>query len=163
ADEQKQKMIESGHAALINWAQSVGEGSDYTDNLPHQCLHPVGHWFEVPNLLLNGTLETLLRERPALRHLMLHNIDTLRADPDLADKEKVAAAVRDVAARMQTYITLKEVKKRWGHGQEDVFPVAQWEKLWSDMSSLAGVHSSFFVVPRKRGQQLKEQAQLDGW
>jgi hypothetical protein len=82
---------------------------------------------------------------------------------DLADKEKVAAAVRDVAARMPTYITLKEVKKRWGHGQEDVFPVAQWEKLWSDMSSLAGVETAFFIVPRKRGQQLKEQAQLDGW
>jgi hypothetical protein len=242
ADEQKQKMIESGHAALINWAQSVGEGSDYTDNLPHQCLHPVGHWFEIPNLLLNGTLETLFRERPNLKHLMLHNIDTLGADLDpallglhikqgsclsfevitrrledrggglarvngkprlveglampreeqefnlsyynsmttwidvdrllgvfglsraeLSDKEKVAAAVREVAARMQTYITLKEVKKRWGHGQEDVFPVAQWEKLWSDMSSQAGVNSSFFVVASKRGQQLKEQAHLDGW
>jgi hypothetical protein len=85
------------------------------------------------------------------------------ARTDLADKTKVAAALRDVAGRMQTYITLKDVKKRWGHGQEDVFPVAQWEKLWSDMSSLAGVKSSFFVVPRMRGQQLKEQAQLDGW
>ena len=21
-----------------------------------QCLHPVGHWYEVPNLLRNGTL-----------------------------------------------------------------------------------------------------------
>jgi len=71
--------------------------------------------------------------------------------------------VREIAARMPTYITLKDVKKRWGHGQEDVFPVAQWEKLWSDMSGLAGVESAFFVVPRRRGQQLKEQAQLDGW
>jgi hypothetical protein len=82
---------------------------------------------------------------------------------DLADKEKVATAVREVASRIQTYITLKDVKKRWGHGQEDVFPVAQWEKLWTDMSGLAGVRCSFFVVPRMRGQQLKEQAQLDGW
>jgi hypothetical protein len=241
-DEQKQKVIESAHAALIGWAESMGEGSDYTDNLPHQCLHPVGHWFEVPNLLLNGTLEALLRERPNLKHLMLHNIDTLGADldpavlglhikqgsclsfevitrriddrggglarvngkprlveglamareeqefklsyynsnttwidvdqllgvfglsrGDLADKEKVAAAVRQVASRIQTYITLKDVKKRWGHGQEDVFPVAQWEKLWTDMSALAGVKCSFLVVPRMRGQQLKEQAQLDGW
>jgi hypothetical protein len=241
-DEQKQKMIESGHAALIGWAQSVGEGNDYTDNLPHQCLHPVGHWYEIPNLLLNGVLEQLIKERPTLRYLMLHNIDTLGADldpallglhiqqgsclsfevitrriddrggglgrvngkprlleglampreeqefnlsyynsmttwidldqllalfnlsrTDLSNKEKVTAAVRDVAGKMQTYITLKVVKKRWGHGQEDVFPVAQWEKLWSDMSSLAGVNTSFFVVPRRRGQQLKEQAQLDGW
>ena len=36
---------ESAHAALIGWAQPMGEGSDYTDNLPHQCLHPVGHWY----------------------------------------------------------------------------------------------------------------------
>jgi hypothetical protein len=82
---------------------------------------------------------------------------------DLADKEKVAAAVREVGGRMQTYITLKEVKKRWGHGQEDVYPVTQWEKLWSDMTALAGVSCSFFVVPRRRGQQLKDIAQLDGW
>jgi hypothetical protein len=32
---------------------------------------------------------------------------------------------------------LKDVKKRWGKGQEDIFPVAQFEKLWGDMTSLA--------------------------
>ena len=37
---------------------------------------------------------------------------------------------------MPTYITLKDVKKRWGKGQEDVFPVAQFEKLWGDMTAL---------------------------
>jgi hypothetical protein len=42
--------------------------------------------------------------------------------------EKVNTAVRAMAARMPTYITLKDVKRRWGHGQEDVFPVAQFEK-----------------------------------
>src|SRR4029078_9701354 len=36
---------------------------------------------------------------------------------DLAGGEKVASAVRTIAARMPTYITLKDVKKRWGHGQ----------------------------------------------
>ena len=64
---------------------------------------------------------------------------------------------------MPTYITLKEVKKRWGHGQEDIFPVAQFEKLWVDMTALPEVRSAFVVVPRLRGQQLKDQAQLDGW
>ena len=64
---------------------------------------------------------------------------------------------------MPTYITLKDVKKRWGHGQEDVFPVAQFEKLWGDMSALPEVVCSYAVVPRARGQQLKDQAQLDGW
>ena len=31
-----------------------------------------------------------------------------------------SAAIRNIAAKMPTYITLKDVKKRWGHGQEDV-------------------------------------------
>ncbi len=241
-DEQQQKVRESLHAALIGWAKEAGEGNDYTDNLPLQCLHPVGHWFEVPNLLRNGVLARLLIERPNLKYLMLHNIDTLGADldpallglhaerqtclsfevitkriddrggglarvdgrvrlleglampreedefalsyynsmttwidvdkllaafgltkDDLAHPEKVAMQIRELAARLPTYITLKDVKKRWGHGQEDIYPVAQWEKLWSDMSAVPGIESNFFVVPRQRGQQLKDQAQLDGW
>ena len=241
-DEQAQKLRDSLRAALLNWARSAGEGGDYTDNLPAQCLHPVGHWFEVPNLLRNGVLAQLLAARPQLQHLMLHNIDTLGADadpamfglhlaqdacltfeviprrledrggglarvngqvrlveglalpreedefqlrfynsntcwihvdrlldvfglgrPDLANADKVAAAVRTVAARMPTYITIKDVKKRWGHGQEDVFPVSQFEKLWVDMTALPEVKTRFAVVPRLRGQQLKDQAQLDGW
>ncbi len=241
-DEQKQKVRESLHAALIDWASHAGEGSDYTDNVPLQCLHPVGHWFEFPNLFRNGVLARLLKERPALRYLMLHNIDTVGADldpallglhmklgscltfevitrriddrggglarvdgrprlveglampreedefalsfyntmttwididqvlaafrlarTDLEHPERVATAIRNLAARMPTYITLKEVKKRWGHGQEDIFPVAQFEKLWGDMTALPEISSRFVVVPRLRGQQLKDPAQLDGW
>ncbi|MBI4624950.1 MAG: UTP--glucose-1-phosphate uridylyltransferase, partial [Verrucomicrobia bacterium] len=241
-DEQKEKMRESVRAALTGWARAAGEGADYTDNLPEQCLHPVGHWFEIPNLLKNGTLARLLAARPRLRTLIAHNIDTLGATPDaallgwfqasgatlgweviprriedhggglarvdgrlrlveglalpreedeftltyyntntcwididrllalfgltrgeLADTERTAAAVRTLAARLPTYVTLKEVKKRWGHGQEDVYPVAQFEKLWGDMTALAECSSVFAVVPRIRGQQLKDQAQLDGW
>jgi len=81
----------------------------------------------------------------------------------LSDAEKVAESVRTVAARMPTYITIKEVKRRWGYGQEDVYPVAQFEKLWGDMTGLPDVDCRFVVVPRLRGQQLKDQAQLDGW
>ncbi len=81
----------------------------------------------------------------------------------LADAEAVATAIRALAARMPTYVTIKDVKKRWGHGQEDVFPVAQFEKLWGDMTALPEMDSRFVSVPRVRGQQLKEQAQLDGW
>ena len=241
-DEQAQKMRESLHNALIGWAESAGEGSDYTDNLPRQCLHPVGHWYEVPNMLLNGILAQLLRERPSLRTLMIHNIDTLGAnvDPailgvhldsgaalttevitrriedrggglaridgrirlieglalpdeavefklsyynssttwvdidqllalfgigrgDLDDQDKVETAVRNLAARMPTYITLKDVKKRWGKGQEDIFPVTQFEKLWGDMTALPELNCNYIVVPRLRGQQLKEVDQLDGW
>ncbi len=82
---------------------------------------------------------------------------------DLEHEEKVAGAVRRVAARVPTYITLKDVKKRWGKGQEDIYPVAQWEKLWGDMTALPEVDCQFVAVPRVRGQQLKEVAQLDGW
>ena len=241
-DEQKQKVRESLHAALIGWAHQAGEANDYTENLPQQCLHPVGHWFEIPNLLRNGVLAKLLTDRPQLRWLMLHNIDTVGADldpallgqhiasgaglsfevitrriedrggglalvngrvrlveglampreeaefalryyntlttwidldqllaafelhrNDLGNEEKVAAGIRTLAAKMPTYITIKDVKKRWGQGQEDVFPVAQFEKLWGDMTALPEVNCRFIVVPRLRGQQLKDIAQLDGW
>jgi hypothetical protein len=82
---------------------------------------------------------------------------------DLADEGRVLAAVRRLAGRMPTYITLKDVKKRWGHGQEDVYPVCQFEKLWGDMTALPEVDSGFVTVSRLRGQQLKDPAQLDGW
>jgi hypothetical protein len=64
---------------------------------------------------------------------------------------------------MPTYVTLKDVKKRWGKGQEDVYPVAQFEKLWVDMTALPQVSTEYVLVSRRRGQQLKEPAQLDGW
>jgi hypothetical protein len=241
-DAQAQKVRDSLRAALIQWARSAGEGSDYTGNLPTQCLHPVGHWYEVANLLRNGTLLRLLDMRPQLRYLMVHNIDTAGANADpsvlgyhihsgaaltteviarhledrggglarvdgrtrlveglalpseelesrlryynsatywidvdrlldifgltrdsLPDAARVNEAVRALAARMPTYITLKDVKKRWGKGQEDIFPVAQFEKLWGDMTSLPELDCRFLLVPRMRGQQLKEPAQLDAW
>ncbi len=241
-DEQKQKVRDSLRAAIIGWAEHTGEGSDYTDNVAQQCLHPVGHWYEIPNLLLNGVLAQLLAERPGLRWLFLHNIDTVGADlnaailgrhmadgacltfeviarriedrggglarvngrprlveglampreedefklryyntlstwididqlltffgvarADLGDGDRMTEAIRTAAAKVPTYVTLKDVKKRWGHGQEDVFPVTQFEKLWGDMTAIPEVRSQFVVVPRVRGQQLKDVAQLDGW
>ncbi len=241
-DEQAQKLRDSLRSTLIAWARQMGEGASYTDNVPMQCLHPVGHWYEVPNMLRNGTLLRLLQERPRLKYLMIHNIDTTGADvdagllgyhiaqgaaltaeviarqvedrggglarvdgrlrlveglalpneetesqlswynsatywvdidqllasfgltrEDLSQHEKVHSAVRTLAARMPTYITLKDVKKRWGKGQEDILPVAQFEKLWGDMTGLPGLSCRFVAVPRRRGQQLKEPSQLDGW
>ena len=82
---------------------------------------------------------------------------------DLRDEARVADAVRGVSARMPTYVTLKDVKRRWGAGQEDVMPVAQFERLWGDMTALPGFDCRYVEVPRVRGQQLKEVAQLDGW
>ncbi|MBX6311938.1 MAG: UTP--glucose-1-phosphate uridylyltransferase, partial [Isosphaeraceae bacterium] len=79
------------------------------------------------------------------------------------DPEKVAAAVRGMASRVPTYVTIKDVKRRWGHGQEDIFPVAQFEKLWGDLTSLPDLPCAYLAVDRRRGQQLKDAAQLDGW
>ena len=78
---------------------------------------------------------------------------------------KISEAVRHVAHRMPTYVTIKEVKRRWGHGQEDVYPVAQCEKLWSDMTAIVpnGQGCGYMAVPRMRGQQLKAPDQLDAW
>ena len=82
---------------------------------------------------------------------------------DLKNQNKVVEAIRDLSARMPTYITLKDVKKRWGKGQEDVYPVTQFEKLWGDMTGLSEIKANYVVVARMRGQQLKGPAQLDGW
>jgi hypothetical protein len=241
-DAQAEKVRESSRASLVNWAERSGEGSDYTDNLPLQCLHPVGHWYEIPNLFLNGVLLQLLEDRPGLQYLMIHNVDTLGANLDpgvlglhiehgghmtvevvsrriddrggglarvdghirlvegmalpfeeiefqlsyynsntfwididallrvfgldriaLKDIARVTAAVRLMASRMPTYVAIKDVKKRWGKGQEDIYPVTQFEKLWVDMTALPEFNCKYVVVPRPRGQQLKEPSQLDGW
>ncbi len=241
-DQQQEKVRQSARAALLDWARAAGEASDYTDNLPMQCMHPVGHWYEVPNLLRNGVLKQLLAEQPKLRYLLLHNVDTLGAsiDPevlglhiasgaclsfevitrriedrggglakvdgrmrlveglampserdefklsfynsmttwididrlltafglrrDMLDNASVVdEAIRQLGRRMPTYVTLKDVKKRWGNGQEDIFPVSQFEKLWGDMTAIPEIDCQFISVPTVRGQQLKEQAQLDGW
>ena len=63
----------------IAWAEGIGRWQRLHRNLPHQCLHPVGHGFEFPNLLRNGTLAKILAQRPQLKYLMLHNLDTLGA------------------------------------------------------------------------------------
>ena len=47
----RKRYVRACRTALIHWAQSAGEASDYVDNLPMQCLHPVGHWYEIANLL----------------------------------------------------------------------------------------------------------------
>jgi UDP-N-acetylglucosamine pyrophosphorylase len=241
-DEQAQKMQQSLRTALINWAKSNGEGEDYRDNLPSQCIHPVGHWYEIPNLFLNGTLLQLIQENPNLKHLLVHNIDTLGANAnpavlgyhiqqnkgmtievisrklddrggglakingqprlieglalpdekqefnlsyyntntfwinidqllhafgltrnDLIHPKKVEEQVYKMASRMPTYVIIKDVKKRWGKGQEDIFPVTQFEKLWGDMTAIPELPCSYINVERNRGQQLKDVAQLDGW
>ncbi|HTX17706.1 MAG TPA: UTP--glucose-1-phosphate uridylyltransferase [Bacteroidota bacterium] len=86
-----------------------------------------------------------------------------RGDLMTRSESELAEAVRTVARHMPTYVTIKDVKYRWGHGQEDVYPVAQIEKLWSDMSAYPGIQCGYVVVSRNRGQQLKDPGQLDAW
>ncbi|MFN8206366.1 MAG: hypothetical protein U0T82_03015 [Bacteroidales bacterium] len=78
-------------------------------------------------------------------------------------EDELAEAIRAVARHIPSYVTIKEVKYRWGYGQEDIYPVAQIEKLWGDMSALSGLKCGFIAVSRQRGRQLKEIAQLDAW
>ena len=92
-------------------------------------------------------------------------LDTLGLSRDDLNSRpnRVAEAIREMASRLPTYVTIKDVKRRWGQGQEDVFPVVQFEKLWGDLTSLADLSCGFLAVSRRRGQQLKDTAQLDGW
>jgi hypothetical protein len=241
-DERAAKLRLGAEAATRAWARESGEASDYRDRDAEQCLHPVGHWYEIPNLLSSGVLARLLLERPGLEVLLVHNVDTLGValDPgllgwflssphdlafevvprlfgdtggglarvdgrlrlvealalpvsrvaatlcfyssmttwlridgwlrhlgltrgDLPDAPRVEEAVRAAAERVPTYVTLKDVRRRWGQGQEDVLPVAQFEKLWGDVSALPDLDCAYLAVPRLRGQQLKDPAELDGW
>ncbi len=243
-DENKQKVREAGRRAILDWATTTGEASDYVDNIASQRFHPPGHFYEIPNLMTSGTLGRVMRDHADLRWLMIHNIDTLGATVDpvmLAQAERSGAAVcyeviskrvedhggglarvggrprlleglaqpneetdyelryyntlttwldldrwfsilglsrsdlienrqsrieesvRELASRLPAYVTIKDVKRRWGFGQEDIFPVAQLERIWGDLSGLQEVDTAFLVVDRKRGQQLKDPAQLDGW
>jgi UDP-N-acetylglucosamine pyrophosphorylase len=83
-DENKQKVRDAVRQSLIGWAKSKGEGTDYIDNIAAQRFSPLGHWYEVSNLLRNGALAKLLKEQPQVETIMLHNIDTLGADVDAA-------------------------------------------------------------------------------
>ena len=80
-----------------------------------------------------------------------------------SSEDRLADAIRRMAQRVPTYVTIKDVKRRWGHGQEDVYPVAQFEKLWGDMTALADIPCGYLAVSRLRGQQLKSPADLDAW
>ena len=78
-------------------------------------------------------------------------------------KNKIIDAIHKVEKIIPTYVTIKNVKYIWGSGQEDVYPVAQFEKLWGDMTVLKDLKINYVAVSRYRGQQLKEPSQLDRW
>jgi UDP-N-acetylglucosamine pyrophosphorylase/galactokinase/mevalonate kinase-like predicted kinase len=248
-DENIQKVQDSHRSALIEWSKSKGEGEDYRENNPVLRFNPPGHWYEIPNLLKNGVLATMIQDHPDLKYLLCHNIDTLgvHIDPDLLglhikngscltyevtprrikdaggglakinghvqlveglalpcdedeyrlsyyntltnwvnidllleyfglnrellleaelnpeQKEKIYESIRTIEKKIPTYVTIKNVKHLWGGGQEDVYPVAQFEKLWGDMTGLYDLTVSYVSVSRNRGMQLKEPSLLDSW
>ncbi len=87
----------------------------------------------------------------------------IRADGNADDMNKVWEAVHTIEKKIPTYVTIKDVKYVWGSGQEDQYPVAQFEKLWGDMTGLDNLKISYVSVSRYRGQQLKEPSLLDIW
>ncbi|MBI4827013.1 MAG: UTP--glucose-1-phosphate uridylyltransferase [Nitrospirae bacterium] len=248
-DDENLKAGHAQHTALIEWTKSKGEGKDYSENKPILRFNPPGHWYEIPNMLKNGTMAAILKERPALKYILSSNIDTLgvnaspellglhisnkacvtfevipryiedkggglakvngriqlieglalpgeddefslsyystltnwitidsllaffgldreiilRSENDKTKYDQVIEAIHDVEMRTPAYVTIKNVKYLWGNGQEDVYPVAQFEKLWGDITGMNGLSASYVAVSRYRGQQLKEPSDLDRW
>ena len=248
-DENSQKLLDNIHNALIDWVKSRGEGRDYSENKYIYRFNPPGHWYEIPNLIKNGCLASMLKDNPNLKYLFCHNIDTMGAyiepvllgmhvnrrscltfevtprriedqggglakvngsiqlieglaipveedeyklsyyntltnwvslDPLLEFfgldrkivieavnvqkyRNKIIEAIRKVEKEIPTYVTIKDVKYTWGKGQEDIYPVAQFEKLWGDMSRFKELESNYVSVKRYRGQQLKAPSQLYMW
>lgn len=237
------------HKALIEWTRSKGEGTDYSDNKPILRFNPPGHWYEIPNMLKNGTMASILKKHPSLKYILACNIDTLgvnispellglhisnracitfevipryiedkggglarvngriqlieglalpreddefslsyystltnwitidsllkffgldreiilRSENNKTKHDQIIEAIHEVEMRMPAYVTIKNVKYLWGNGQEDVYPVAQFEKLWGDITGMKDLSAAYVCVSRYRGQQLKEPSDMDRW
>jgi len=81
--------------------------------------------------------------------------------PDM--KELLFKSIRTIEKKIPTYVTIKNVTHLRPGGQEDIYPVAQFEKLWGDMTGLRDLSVGYVSVSRFRGMQLKEPALLDRW
>ncbi len=248
-DDNVQKVQDDTHRALVEWAKSKGEGDDYSENKPILRFNPPGHWYEIPNLLKNGTLARIISDNPDLGYLFCHNIDTVgayiepyllgmhianqacltfevtprriedsggglakinghiqlieglslpreddeyklsyyntltnwitidslleflgldrdiivEAEHDRIKQNRIHDAIHNIENKIPTYVTIKNVKYVWGSGQEDVYPVAQFEKLWGDITGLKDLKVRYVAVSRYRGLQLKEHSLLDIW
>jgi UDP-N-acetylglucosamine pyrophosphorylase/galactokinase/mevalonate kinase-like predicted kinase len=110
------------------------------------------------NTLTNWiTIDSLLDFFGLNRSILLEAEDT----PE--KQNKILEAVYTIENKIPTYVTIKNVKYVWGSGQEDIYPVAQFEKLWGDMTGLKDLKSKYISVSRYRGLQLKEPSLLDMW
>ena len=117
-----------------------------------------------------SSMSTWVDVEQLLRLFEITAEDLPREDRPLSDE--LRSKIQAVAERMPVYASLKSVRRpREIQRDEVVDQVTQFERLWGDMSGLAGeqvgaldaVKCGYFVVRRERGQQLKELADLDPW
>ncbi|MEW6600695.1 MAG: UTP--glucose-1-phosphate uridylyltransferase, partial [Nitrospirota bacterium] len=136
--------IINGHMRLIEGLALPREEDEYK----------LGYYNTLTNWI---TVDVLLDFFGLSRELLIE------AEGDAGKQRDILDAIRNIEKRMPTYVTIKNVKHVWGSGQEDVYPAAQFEKLWGDMSSLKDIRINYVSVPRYRGLQLKEASLLDIW
>lgn len=110
-----------------------------------------------------NTLTNWITIDSLLDFFKLNRESILQAEKQPGLKNRIIDAIHKIEERIPTYVTIKNVKYVWGSGQEDVYPVAQFEKLWGDMTRLKDLKTNYVAVSRYRGQQLKEPSQLDRW
>jgi hypothetical protein len=110
-----------------------------------------------------NTLTNWITIDPLLEFFGLDRDIILGADTQIEMQNKIIEAISMIEKKMPAYVTIKNVKYIWGSGQEDIYPVAQFEKLWGDMTGLRDLKVNYVSVSRYRGQQLKEPSLLDAW
>ena len=81
-DQEARRIARRRLDRLVKWISRVGPGEEFNLNTPIKRFYPAGHWYEIPNLILNGTLGKMLKDNPNLSYLLVHNADTLGADLD---------------------------------------------------------------------------------
>ncbi len=81
-DQEARRLARRNLDRLVKWISRLGPGEEFNLNTPINRFYPAGHWYEIPNLIRNGTLGRMLRDNPNLRYLLVHNTDTLGAALD---------------------------------------------------------------------------------
>jgi UDP-N-acetylglucosamine pyrophosphorylase/galactokinase/mevalonate kinase-like predicted kinase len=110
-----------------------------------------------------NTLTTWISIDSLLEAFDLDRETIFEAENSREKYNKIINSIRNIEKKMPTYVTIKNVKYVWGSGQEDIYPVAQFEKLWGDMTRLKELKVGYVAVSRYRGLQLKEPSLLDMW
>ena len=134
----------NGHVQLIEGMALPREEDEYR----LRFYNTLTHWITIDSLLnfFGFDRYTLLEAR--------NNMET---------QTKIVDALYTIEKRVPTYVTIKNVRHVWGTGQEDIYPVAQFEKLWGDITGMKELKINYVSVPRYRGLQLKEPSLLDLW